>query len=285
MFEELLRNQIFTAEVLKTRIDSCLSIRTTSSREEVDKIRNMASLTGLDYDNVVIMEGNLYSRFVHRDDLGERTIDLRRIGHSFQNYKFSATDSLIVVIDKIRTDFQNSSLPFLYLIMDGSRPVGIITYADLNRRSTYVYFYILIAFVEQWLRKTIAEKYSRDRRLSPRWMHTITPSAKERLTRDSHKKGESTLSVASLSQLVHVFMKDPVFLEQREMYGSQLNNKILSVLNYLRPKIMHPTKLLVPKDKILKRLDALSKIAHQITDLIKREDFNEKNGGWPSYPQ
>lgn len=285
MFLELFNGSIFKVESLQTKISEVCSIDINDSKDEIQKALRRASTKEEDYDNIVIIQNGKPKGFVSREELSRSSGNLNEITiKKVKNYNFKVNDSLNKVIKKIKEDYEITDEINLYFITNNETVTGIITYADLNRKSVYIYNYILYSFVEQWLRKQISKEYkNKNRRISDKWMMALNEGQKMELMKRSKKQGESTISVCDLFHLVQVFKKDPKFTTLREETTDKLTVKTLEDLVSMRPKIAHPTKLLVPKDKIKDRLTRLMRISDLVEMFIPYEDFNEKNGGWPSY--
>lgn len=285
MFSELLKNRIFTAEALKTDLSSVLFITLHSSTKEVNDALERSSAQHEDYDNIIIKEGECLKGFIPRERLKKFKGDLSSQYIKFDNYIFSANESIDNIITRISKDMEKSEFPRIYLISKEENQMGVMTYADLNRRSVYIYNYIIISFVEQWLRARIAQNYKeRGRILSEKWMNSLKQIDRKKLLRFSSLKHESTLSVASLKDLIYVFKNDSSFEELRSRFGEVIPDETLNDIISIRDRIMHPTKLLVSKNKKREDMQILKRISKLSTDFLVRKDRNEKNQGWASFP-
>lgn len=285
MFSELLKNRIFTAEALKTDLSSVLFITLDSSTKEVNDALERSSAQHEDYDNIIIKEGECLKGFIPREKLKKIKGDLSSQYIKFDNYIFSANESIDNIITRISKDMEKSEFPRIYLISKEENQMGVMTYADLNRRSVYIYNYIIISFVEQWLRARIAQNYKEPGRiLSEKWMNSLKQNVRNKLLGFSSSKHESTLSVASLKDLIYVFKNDSSFEELRSRFGEVIPDETLNDIISIRDRIMHPTKLLVSKNKKREDMQILKRISKLSTDFLVRKDRNEKNQGWASFP-
>lgn len=284
MFIELLDNEIFTAKDLATNNESLCAVTLHSSTEEVDKVSMIASQENGDYDNIIVKEGGKLIGFIPREQLKTHNGNLSSLQFKkFENYTFDARENIKSIIERIKEDVERSELPNIYLITDRDYQLGIMTYADLNRRSVYIYNYIIVLFIEQWIKANIARNYmTRNRKISNNWMKSLDSKRKKQLIQWSKEKGESTLSVASITDLIQIFTKEPSLSSLRENYREKIPNKTLADIIFIRPKVMHPTKLLVPKNDIKNGLKRLMRISKLTDDLIRQEDFNEKNQSLPT---
>lgn len=285
MFRELLNNQIFSAMSLGTKLDkNCAYVDLQSSTKEIESIIERASRENDDFDNIVVKDGTSYIGVISREDLSKHINDLKEMHISKVNrYSINEDDGLSKVLNRLKDDFSRSDEPKLYFITDHGVPLYIFTYSDLNRRSVYIYFYTLILFLEQWIREKIAENHRlQGRRLDPRWMNALSQDERRNLHNSSVSKKESTLSVAGLKHLIKAYKKDGALEWVRQMHSEIITGKLLNYTEFLRPKVMHPTKLLVPRGDFSNRLKCLQYVSTQISKLIQEEDFNSKNGGWSS---
>lgn len=284
MFSELLENRIFSAEYLKTDLSSVLSITLQSSPEEIGKALERASPQNEDYDNIIIKEGETLKGYIPREELKNYKGNLANLPYyKFEKYSFNAAETIESVIKIINEDMNKSGTPRIYLIYKEDKQTGIMTYADLNRRSVYIYNYIIISFVEQWLRIRIAQNFKgKYRKLSNNWMNSLKTERRGKLLEWSKDKKESTLSVASIDDLIHVFKNEPRLKDLRKEFNKTLSNNVLANILFIRPKVMHPTKLLIPKNNINKGFKRMLTISKLSSEFIPYEDFNEKNHGWAS---
>ncbi len=157
-----------------------------------------------------------------------------------------------------------------------------MTYADLNRRTAYIFSYTLLLFLEQWIRKKIVEKYGRsDRTLAEDWVETLGAKRKTKLQRWSEEKQEGLLSVCDIKDLIKVLQQDP----KLEGELRQVDKGILPLANKIRVKVAHPTKLLLPRDRGREQLKRLALFWERTIPFVEDNDFNEKNGGWPEDPR
>ena len=178
----------------------------------------------------------------------------------------------------------------LFFVMNENNhdPIGIMTYADLNRRASYIYTYVLLVFLEQWIKKQILKKYCNERRkLSDEWMNTLSlKKRRDGITTKAHliglakKKNESTLTLCGLDDLIHVLRNDPNLSNEL----AQIPRHTLPAAVAIRPKIAHPTKLIVPRKSAAESLRHLSLLWRDTISFIRNNDFNEKNGRWSDLP-
>ncbi len=286
MFVELFDSKIFKADSLKTLISDVLYIDLNSSKEAIQNAIQKASPENEDYDNIVIKRDGKSVGFIPREELKNFNGNLNNLKYKkTKMYMFNASDTLDILIKRIKDDYKQDRSINLYFITNENAETGIITYADLNRRSVYIYNYIIYLFVEQWLRKQISDVFRIEgRKIDKNWMKYLEKSQKEKLIKNAIDKKESTISVCNFDDLLLVFKKDPKFETLRSSMKEELSLKTLESLRSMRPKIAHPTKLLVRKDKIQDSLRELTCVSELTKGFIPKEDSNEKNLGWPARP-
>lgn len=285
MFKDLLENQVFRALSISTKLSGdCATVDVNSNPGEIESIIKRASKQHDDYDNIVVKDGLSYIGFINREELANHIDDFDgRFVSKMGNYALQSNDNLATVINRLKEDSNRSTAQRLYFVLDRNVPVGLFTYSDLNRRSVYIYFYTLILFLEQWIREKIADNHRLPgRKLDPRWMNSLSQKERSNLHELSISKGESTLSVAGLNLLIKAYKKDGALAWTWGQHKDIVTKKLLNFAEEIRPKVMHPTKLLVPRNRIFDRLKSLQYLSTQMRELIQREDFNTKNGGWAS---
>ena len=286
VFYELLKSEVFKAKNLATKKEGLCSVSFYSTTGEIDEAVKRASPNNGDYDNIIVRDGERLVGFIRREQL-ENKNDILSLLRSrtikFDRYTFSAEDGLKEVVERIYTDFKRTGYGSAYLIKNKTEDLGVITYADLNRKSVYIYNYIIILFLEQWIKNIISQKYrTKSKKINDNWMRSLRTKQSAKLIDLSREKGESTLGVAGIDDLVMVFKHEPSLQNIRSQYKDSIPNETLSDIISVRPKVMHPTKLLVPKNNIKNGLKRLMRILRLVDDFIQYEDSNEKNRGWPT---
>jgi len=169
----------------------------------------------------------------------------------------------------------------------------VITYADLNRRSCYIYTYTMINFVEQWIKKRIISHYGSGRRLNPNWMESLKLKETRHKNKATGKKitrwdvldaalrsGDGPLGLTYFDDLMHVLEYDTAMALDRQELSSQVRETSID----LRLKVAHPVKLLLPRSDDPSELRRLRDFWQFMIPFIQRNDFNDKNGRWPNEP-
>jgi len=164
---------------------------------------------------------------------------------------------------------------FYFVQANGRTPKGILTYADLNRRTVYIYCYVMLNFLEQWIKKLIMEKYEEpNRTLSPSWMLSLGEKRKQELISEAKDRDQTAMGVADLEDLIQVLTLD------LEPSMSNDRRRMLNAARVIRTGVAHPVKLLVPRGDS----DALRHLIwfwKEMIPLVRTNDVNWKNGGWP----
>ncbi|WMT45442.1 MAG: hypothetical protein RE469_04415 [Cuniculiplasma divulgatum] len=286
MFIELLNNEIFKAKNLATNKNSLCAVTFDSSIREVNDALYEASPGNGDYDNIIVNDGDRLMGFIPREQLEANRDNISRRKHmtkKFENYTLSAEESVRSIVERIYVDFEKTGSSNAYLVKNDDEELGIMTYADFNRRSVYIYNYVIILFLEQWLKENISKTFvTKYRKISINWMKSLDQKRTTVLTKRSKEKDESTLAVASIDDLITVFKKESALQYIRNKHRETLPDKTLADIVSMRPKVMHPTKLLIPKCDIKSGLLRLVRISRLVDDFIRYEDSNKKNQGWPN---
>jgi hypothetical protein len=271
VFIELLDDEMFTARALSTQWVDCRILRIGEhvTQEKINESRN------LDIDNLPVSDdsGVLgYARVadLHRDQVVNASHLFRRYAESI----IGPSERLLGLARRFLDDGVESYR--LYFVSDGSsNPLGVMTYADLNRRSSYIYCYVMISFLEQWIKKEIVSKYqTAGRRLRDDWMSSLNSDRTAELLLWAKEKSQTTLGVANLSDLIQVLRRDLKPRTDRSF------RRMLASAEALRPRIAHPVKLLVPRSDS-NSLSHLIDFWREMMPIIQQNDLNEKNGGWP----
>ena len=146
---------MFTARALSTQWVDCriLRIGEQVTQEKIDESRN------LDIDNLPVSDDSGVLGYARVADLHRHQVV--STSHLYRRYAESIigpSERLLGLARRFLDDGVESYR--LYFVSDGSsNPLGVMTYADLNRRSSYIYCYVMISFLEQWIKKEIVSKY------------------------------------------------------------------------------------------------------------------------------
>ena len=274
MFLELLNNDVFTAKNLVTPWNQTKKIQLGSRVSRT----LLKETSGMDVDNIPVCEGNSVLGYAKRGRLRAGEIVTRRhLYRSTSRCTVDPSSQLPDLVAKIRSDgLQDYKL---YVVQSPSKtPQGVMTYADLNRRTVYINCYVLLNFLEQWVKGRIMAKYGElNRTLNHLWMSTLGVQRAEELLKEAQERGQTPLGVADLGDLIRVLKED------LEPDMSNDRRRMVDAALPLRTKVAHPVKLLLPKSD----LDSLSHLFHLrrgMMPVVRENDFNEKNGGWPVHP-
>lgn len=269
-FVELLDGEMFTAKSMATKWENCrkLFLGERVSREKIREAKD------LDIDNLPVVDGPTVLGYAKTDELRQgMVVSQSHIHHSFQESMVGSSERLPALARRFLQDgMENYNL---YFVTDGGRNLlGIMTYADLNRRTSYIYSYVMISFLEQWAKMQIENKYRLvGRRLSTRWMSSLDAERRSLLARQAAEKHQSTLGVASLDDLIRILRRDV-----KQDMDRDFKRMLASALS-IRPRVAHPVKLLVPR-KDSEGLSHLVRFWDGMLPLIEQEDHNFKVGGW-----
>jgi hypothetical protein len=234
-----------------------------------------------DFDNLAVVDDGALLGYVAVGNLKIAQIK-RSLIQPFQGHTIGSSELLPRVVERIM--MKGVEPCRLYFVLDEhAKPIGIMTYADLNRKTSYIYTYTLILFLEQWLKKRIVEKFHvRGQKQDDSWITTLEhmkgiggKSAKE-LLKDKATNGGTPLSWANLEHLVHVFTNDKLLQEDfRRVRG------LCPDAAYLRPRVAHPVKLLISRSRAREDIRRLKRFWTRMEPFVRVNDFNEKNRGWP----
>jgi hypothetical protein len=269
-FVELLSGELFTAKSTATKWEDCrkLLLGERVSREMIREAKD------LDIENLPIAEGSTVIGYAKTHELRQgMVVSQSKIHHSFQESIVDSSERLPALARRFLQDGLDNYK--LYFVTDGGRnPLGIMTYADLNRRTSYIYSYVMMSFLEQWAKMQIENRYRLvGRRLSKKWMSSLSVERRSLLVRWAAEKHQSTLGVASLEDLVRILRRDV-----KQDMDRNFKRMLASALS-IRPRVAHPVKLLVPR-KDSEGLSHLLRFWDGMLPLIEREDYNFKVGGW-----
>lgn len=275
MFLELLNNEVFTAKNLVTPWNQ------TKKAQLGSKIpRNLLTeaLT-MNVDNIPICSGSDIIGYAKREQLHPGEVVTRKLLYrGISRCVVNPSSRLPDLADRIRSDGLRDYELYVVRAM-GKPPLGVMTYADLNRRTVYIYCYILLNFLEQWVKGRIVMKYREpNRSLSPLWMTSLGAQREKELFEDAEGRGQTPLGVADLSDLVQVLRED---LKPR--MGNDWRRMVNAAM-MLRTRVAHPVKLLLPKAD-LNSLRNLIYFWRGMMPLVQKNDFNERNRGWPVHPE
>lgn len=142
------------------------------------------------------------------------------------------------------------------VITRGRRFVGVLTYADLNRRAFRVLLYALLAELEGRLADAVREKYPNPDALIAKHGEAISKDALERW------KASETEDVAihpvegmDLSDLAKIFAADETLRPILRVSTKKAAKDALGGLVELRHLVMHPVRLVVKTPKDVEQLE------------------------------
>lgn len=283
MFKEFLKGSLFTAESLVTYWSGVhktnVPVGGTIPQEDIDDAEEH------DFHNIPVTWNNQALGYVCRFDISRDRTLTSRILKPYSQWVISREESLPQVA-RILSDHGTHNYPLFFVPSNIQEPLGVLTYADLNRRSCYIYTYTMINFIEQWAKKRIAFHYGRQRRLDPAWMESLkglthtgskkTPTRWHYLKRKAGPNG-NPLDVSEFKDLIHVIQNDIATKEPTSKFPTE----VVKTAKDLRIRIAHPVKLIVPKgdEQMLHRIP---EFWQYMVSFVDNNDFNDKNGGWPN---
>src|SRR5467141_2356946 len=149
MFSEFLRGQMFTAKFIATPWDKRLAVSARVGDEipnrEIEEARRR------DYDNLLIEgDSSQVTGYVRREQVAGRRLEASMI-HPFESFTIPSDTPLAELAQRLEKDWREQCA--LYFVVDVKGPLGLMTYADLNRRTAYIFSYTVLLFIEQWIRK------------------------------------------------------------------------------------------------------------------------------------
>jgi hypothetical protein len=212
MFTELLDLPLFRAKSMATEWRDVLKIETTIGRKVPSEIVQEAQRR--DFDCLPVVQGQEVLGYVRveglRDNILGRSMVQPRIDH-----EIPWSMSLPQLAARLSHD--RLSPTKMYFVMENSSDVhGILTYADLNRRASYIYSYTLLAFLEQWIRGRITDEYeTTDGTLGSTWLGTLSVGRRRTLRKWARTHRESVLSACELRDLLMVLKRDSRLVRYR----------------------------------------------------------------------
>ncbi len=276
---DLMGDELFTVSSLMTPLSETLCVK----REESYFLEEKAKKAKCgDFDNLPFWKNGELQGFVRVSDIHKHNYDLDAIPvMPIRSFSIDQRKTLHEAIDKIKAceayhDNPVTDEPNLYFVTTEDGPVGVLTYADLNRKSCYVYSYIMLMSLEQALREAIEKAYSKIERKNA-WMGKLRPGQQNRLKGLSIDQKESTLSCAGLEDMVVVVENDPAVKKIWEMRYKGIGEETLDSAVKMRNRIAHPNKLLVPRNKRVDCIKGLSRFWKDMHAFVLEYDKNSRN--------
>ena len=178
---------------------------------------------------------------------------------------------------------KNINDPPIYFVLDkGGKPLGIMTYWDLNRRSVYTYTYHILLSVEQALKDRIAKTHNRKDNTDHDWIACMKDGQlKDRFELYMLSGWEATrLKAWHFSQLCDFYNNDKcVKLREFPPFQKDELEDLLKVCKEFRNKVMHPVNLILEGNYNADWVSRLIKLNKLWTEGKKAIDYfrNPKN--------
>ena len=129
----------------------------------------------------------------------------------------------------------------LYSVLDPKRRiVGIINFADLNRRPVYIVAYAALVNLETYLKTEIRKAYGKD---DLSWLDILDPKEREKIDTIRKGNGVGYLDSISLKHLVSLVKSEKCKFKITKQ--SELDS--LEAVSNLRNRIAHPVSMLIRK--------------------------------------
>ena len=209
---------------------------------------------------------------------------------SFQNWRVDCETKLPDLALKMASDY-NNECP-LYFVTRGDDVLGIATYADLNRKTCYLYTYTLTLALEHWIKLSImklkpplksgnsnrdwvrilSSRARRERRTLP--LRDKIKNRVEELMYLARTEKASILTFCYFEELLRIVKEDEDF----HSVFSKIRGPTYSNANEFRLRVAHPTKLLVPNKSTENELRQLAQFWKDTRQFLVEEKIrNEKN--------
>ncbi len=281
LLAHLLDGDFFTARNIVTSWKDVLRTTSIASKNEWEDVIYQAEARG--YSNVVIVdEWDNPRGYVNVERIRGRPFDEGKIGAIADPFIISASERFPSLASRFSSEY-SEGCP-LYLVNLGRDKWGIATYADLNRKTGYLYTYALILALEQWIKNTILHDFPplEGEHSNPEWVDGLKFKDANKLLRDAKAQKECCLSLCYLGQLIRIVNKNKKF----EYMKNILPQAVFHHANSIRVRVAHPTKLLVPNSNARSELHSLAQFWEAAEKFVK--DYapgNTKNRNWsrPGY--
>ncbi len=162
---DFLQNEYFTARSLMTPRKECSYVDITGQNLEAGK--EDAKKNG--FSNLVVKKGDETVGFINVEDL-KKTDWKDRVVKIDEKHTVSASMSLFKLAEKMAGDSADTKMcperkrAPLYFVYDvessGKEPIGIMTYWDFNRASSYILSYTILVVMEQSLFRVIKDTHN-----------------------------------------------------------------------------------------------------------------------------
>lgn len=292
-YEEFYRSKLFSAESLMTRWGpSILKIQENPSIEdkklviEEGKKRNISS---------VVVCKNMkpigYSVLKYWK-LDTNKPALIRFGPGHRLKPSGELQDIVLRFYKVSQNNDKTVSPPIFIVEDSEphdedprKPIGIMTYWDLNRRSVYSYFYSIFVFLEQSLKNDIYESH-RDGHSDcvKKYVQHIEKNRKrKRKFKGWDKELHYNIARLSFSELLKFKRRNC----HRGNYGvTSIPIDILESMNKIRNKIAHPVNLVLDSglSRTQQQLEYLKKLCTEGKKIVIETDTNPKNAIHSSPP-
>lgn len=243
---EVLNSPVFSALNLVTDWNEVKKIYLDQdgSPEEEHRLDNELAVKDADvsnFDNIVILKAGIPYGFAKRTDVPtDFSIDDSKI-KKIREYKFNSSASYLNALKLIaKKDKPNNH--GLYFVYDGGQvPEGIITYADFNKKSVYLYCYALLSSVELWAKRMIANHFSEP----SGWLSLLESERERRIMRYSQRNLEKPIDCVGFPDIYKIITSTPDLCSQAIREG--LTCPVLTSLLKIRDRIAHPVKLLLSR--------------------------------------
>jgi len=222
------------------------------------------------FDNIVIFRSGSPYGFAKTDNIAQDlSIEDSKI-RKISDYKIVYDASYLKALDHIVKGDKPSDHALYFIYKDAQRPEGIITYADFNKKSVYLYCYALLSSVELWAKRAIVNYYVD----TEQWLALLEPRDRKRIMKHSQTSEEKPIDCVGFPDIYKIITNSPNLCSSSINEG--LTCPILTSLLRIRDRIAHPVKLLLYRSNY----STLSKDLLNVLRLSELEPIlsgNEKN--------
>ncbi|MDG6999520.1 MAG: hypothetical protein JRN15_10440 [Nitrososphaerota archaeon] len=241
--EEFFEQPLFKAKHLMTPMNEVKTIQKGEKKlqEKIDE----AKCRG--YSNLVVKTGSKYVGQIPARKLEENNSWTDAITE-LTRYTVQATDGITrlseIFASHLAEKRNNEDPPIYFVLGKNERPLGIMTYWDLNRRSVYTYTYHILLSVEQVLKDHIAKTHNGKNNKDHDWISREEDKNLKSLFESFRSSGweSKRLTKWHFHQLCSFYSEDTCV---ESGVSPQFTEDVLKACKELRNKVMHPVNLIM----------------------------------------
>ena len=257
-----------TAERLCTPFSKILGISDDATANEIREKVNEAKDASI--DSIVIFDrANSFRNYILIEDVvtNNYQLDKKLLKRCIE---VPASSDLFAILNKFSSDCDRhrSHYPLYSVLNPEKRIVGIINFADLNRRPVYIVAYAALVNSEIYLKTEIRKAYGKD---DLSWLHILDSKEKGKIDDIKQSHGVDYFGAMSLKHLMSLVKSERCkfkVTDQRELDS-------LEAISNLRNRVAHPVRILIRRSRYKRDLKDLQRSIRILT--LADERYFEKN--------